>query len=72
MPTDRGPGSARLLTIEQAADRLGVTSRMIRRLTASRRLPFVKVGRLVRIRDTDLARSVDEWTVPAVRDRWTA
>lgn len=34
----------RLLTIEEAAERLGVTPRMIRRLTTSRRLPFVEVG----------------------------
>jgi excisionase family DNA binding protein len=61
---------ARLLTIEEAAEQLGVTPRMIRRLTASRRLPFVKVGRLVRIRDTDIAHCVDDWTVPAVDDRW--
>jgi excisionase family DNA binding protein len=63
---------ARLLTIEEAAEQLGVTPRMIRRLTASRRLPFVKVGRLVRIRDTDIAHCVDEWTVPAVERWWSA
>lgn len=39
---------------------------MIRRLSADRRLPFVKVGRLVRIRDTDIACCPDEWTVPAI------
>lgn len=61
---------ARLLTIDEAADRLGVTPRMIRRLTADRRLPFVKVGRLVRIRDADIAECVDEWTVPAIERRW--
>lgn len=61
---------SRLLTIEEAAEQLGVTPRMIRRLTASRRLPFVKVGRLVRIRDADIATCVDEWTVPTVDRRW--
>ncbi len=43
---------------------------MIRRLTADRRLPFVKVGRLVRFRDTDIAQCVHDWTVPAVERRW--
>ena len=69
MSDTRSP-RARLLTIEEAADRLGVTPRMIRRLTADRRLPFVKVGRLVRIRDADIAECVDEWTVPAVDRGW--
>ncbi|MEI6363096.1 MAG: excisionase family DNA-binding protein [Actinomycetes bacterium] len=61
--------AAQLLTIDEAAERLGVTPRMIRRLTADRRLPFVKVGRLVRIRDTDIACCLDDWTVPAI-DRY--
>ena len=60
---------AQLLTIEQAADVLGVSPRMIRRLTGNRKLPFVKVGRLVRIRDTDIARCVEKWTVPAYDGR---
>jgi excisionase family DNA binding protein len=64
--------AGRLLTIEEAAERLGVTPRMIRRLTTSRRLPFVKVGRLVRFREADLAHCVDEWTVPAVDRSWSA
>lgn len=63
---------ASLLTIEEAAERLGVTPRMIRRLTTSRRLPFVKVGRLVRFRETDIARCVEDWTVPAVERSWSA
>jgi len=57
---------------EEAAERLGVTPRMIRRLTASWRLPFVKVGRLVRSREVDIVHFVDEWTVPAVERSWSA
>lgn len=64
--------SGRLLTIEEAAERLGVTPRMIRRLTTSRRLPFVKVGRLVRFREADLVEFVEAWTVPAVDRQWSA
>jgi excisionase family DNA binding protein len=64
--------STRLLSIDQAAEALGVTPRMIRRLTSSRQLPYVKVGRLVRIRDTDIARCVEDWTVPAVDRRRSA
>lgn len=58
--------SGRLLSIDEAAEALSVTPRMIRRLTSSRRLPFVKVGRLVRIREDDIARCVGDWTVAAV------
>ena len=61
--------AGQLLTIEEAAERLGVTPRMIRRLTTSRRLPFVKVGRLVRFRESDIACCLDDWTVPAI-DRY--
>ena len=39
-----------LLTIEELAGRLGVTSRHIRRLVAERRIPFIKVGPLRAIR----------------------
>ena len=37
-----------LLTIEQLADHLGVTVRQLRRQIAERRVPYIKVGRLVR------------------------
>jgi excisionase family DNA binding protein len=37
-----------LLTIDQLADRLGTTVRHVRRLVADRRVPYIKVGRLVR------------------------
>jgi excisionase family DNA binding protein len=67
MPAETPTTRSRLLTIEKAAEVLGVTPRMVRRLTASRRLPFVKVGRLVRFRDADLAKFIEEGTVPAVR-----
>jgi excisionase family DNA binding protein len=40
----RAGTSTRLLSIDQAAEALGVTPGMIRRLTANRQLPFVKVG----------------------------
>jgi excisionase family DNA binding protein len=72
MPAETRAARSRLLTIEQAAEQLGVSPRMIRRLTGNRRLPFVKVGRLVRFRESDIAEFVDEWTVPAVARSWTA
>jgi excisionase family DNA binding protein len=37
-----------LLTIDQLAQRLGITARHVRRLVADKCLPYYKVGRLVR------------------------
>jgi excisionase family DNA binding protein len=37
-----------LLTIDQLAGRLGITVRHVRRLVAEKRVPYYKVGRLVR------------------------
>jgi excisionase family DNA binding protein len=42
-------GSDSLLSIDQAADWLGTTSRFPRRLIAERRIRYIKVGRHVRI-----------------------
>jgi len=47
----------RLLSIDEAADRLGTGERFVRRLIAERRLPFHKIGSHVRISSTDLAPS---------------
>lgn len=62
----RTSGDRNLLTAEQTAELLGINVRMVRRLTEQRRLPFVKVGRLVRFRPADVERCVEEWTVAAV------
>jgi excisionase family DNA binding protein len=44
----------KLLTPQEAADRLGTSLRFVRRLVFERRIPFVKVGRHVRIATSDL------------------
>jgi excisionase family DNA binding protein len=44
----------KLLTVEEAADRLGTSVRFVRRLVAERRIAYVKVGRHVRISEADL------------------
>lgn len=46
-----------LVTIDQLAERLGTSVRHVRRLVAERRVPYVKVGRLVRF-DPD---AVNSW-----------
>ena len=44
-----------LLSVDQAAERLGTTPRFIRRLTSEKRIPYVKLGGShVRIDEVDL------------------
>ena len=43
-----------LLTVEQAAERLGTSVRFIRRLRTEGRIPVVKIGKHIRIDSTDL------------------
>jgi excisionase family DNA binding protein len=43
-----------LLSPQEVADRLGTSLRFVRRLVLERRIPFVKVGRHVRIAASDL------------------
>ncbi|MFT7600102.1 MAG: excisionase family DNA binding protein [Acidimicrobiales bacterium] len=48
---------AQLLDIDQAADRLNVTPRFIRRLIAQRRIDYLKIGKFIRFNPADL----DDW-----------
>ncbi|WP_112491066.1 helix-turn-helix domain-containing protein [Streptomyces bacillaris] len=57
-----------LLTVEQAAERLGTGVRFIRRLVQERRIRYVKLGKPVRIPDSAIAAYIDERTVPTLRD----
>ncbi|MEI5008955.1 excisionase family DNA-binding protein [Streptomyces sp. PmtA] len=56
-----------LLTVEQAAERLGTTVRFPRRLIAERRIAFVKIGRHVRIAESVLNAYIDGNTVQPLR-----
>jgi excisionase family DNA binding protein len=51
---DNTPRESELLTVADAAGRLGVPVRFIRRLIAERRIRFYKIGRHVRIDSQDL------------------
>ena len=55
-----------LLTVEQAAERLGTGPRFIRRLIAERRIEYHKVGRHVRISEDVLAAFIKAARVPPV------
>jgi excisionase family DNA binding protein len=60
----------KLLTVEEAAAILGTTDRFPRRLIAERRIPFVKLGTHVRIRESVLATYIEESTVQPPSLRW--
>jgi excisionase family DNA binding protein len=53
-----------LLSIDQLADRLGVSIRHIRRLIAERRVPYLKVGWLVRFDPSEIASWLDNTRHP--------
>jgi len=59
--------SGDLLTVDQAADYLNITEHFVRRLIRERRIPFLKVGRLVRLRRSDIDAYLAGRLVPAVR-----
>jgi len=64
--TQRDPSAGRLLTVGQAAERLGTTERFPRRLIAERRITFVKLGSHVRIPEAALDELIAASTVQAV------
>jgi excisionase family DNA binding protein len=61
-----------LLSVEQAAERLGTSVRFVRRLVFERRIAYVKLGRHVRITGRDMeafirARRVEVGEFPTLR-----
>ena len=64
----------RLLSPQEVADRLGTSLRFVRRLVLERRIPFIKVGRHVRIAASDLdafiaAGRIEAGAMPGAADR---
>ena len=52
-----------LLTVEQAATRISMSTRYIRRLIAERRIVFYRLGRSVRIDPVDLTSHISSGRV---------
>ncbi len=57
----------RMLTVDQAAERLGTSTRFVRRLVAERRIAFSRLGRHIRISSADIdafirAGRVEPWS----------
>lgn len=57
----------RLLTVEQAAEVLGTTTRFPRRLIAERRIRFHRLGKYVRIPESALVEFVEAGVVEPIR-----
>jgi excisionase family DNA binding protein len=56
-----------LMNIEQAADRLGVSVRHMRRLVSERRIPYLKWGHLLRFDPKDIDEWLDGHVIPVSR-----
>lgn len=59
----------KLLTVPQAADRLGTSVAFVRRLILERRIRYVKLSRLVRIPESAVVAMIAAGTVEPVERR---
>ena len=57
----------RLLTLQEAADWLGLKVPTLRDWVWKRRIEFVRLGRAIRIREETIQEMIDRGTVPARR-----
>jgi excisionase family DNA binding protein len=65
------PPAARLIDINELADRFGVRVRYIRRLVAERRIPYIKLGHLVRFDPAEVEAWIDRARVQeSEQQRW--
>ena len=62
----------KLLTIDELAERLGVTRRHVRRLVQERKVPFLKVGKFVRFDPAAIAAWLGSQRVPTSGDLATS
>jgi excisionase family DNA binding protein len=62
--TDRKPR-----TVREAAQELGLSVHTIRAWIARRKISSIRLGRAVRISPSEIARLLDQGTIPAIEDR---
>jgi excisionase family DNA binding protein len=63
---ESGPIQGRPLTLSESAIYLNVTERYMRRLVVERRIPYLKVGRLLRFRPKDLDAYLESCVIDAI------
>ena len=56
-----------MLTVEQAAERLGLRVSTVRAWVLRRKISYAKIGRAVRIPEKEIERIIQENTIPAKR-----
>lgn len=61
-----------LLDVEEVAQRLGVTVRLVRRNVAAREIPFIKLRRLLRFDPAEIDAWVERARVPTAKDQLSA
>jgi excisionase family DNA binding protein len=59
----------KLRSLPEAADRLGVSVKCLRGWVWRRKIPFVKVGRCVRVSDETIQKIIMQGSVPAIEER---
>jgi excisionase family DNA binding protein len=58
-----------LLTLEQAAERLGLKPVTVRMWASARKIARVKLGRAVRIPESEIAKIIERGLIPALPER---
>jgi excisionase family DNA binding protein len=53
-PNESSESRSELIDVRRAAELLGCTTRMVRKLTSEHKIAFVKVGALTRFRPADI------------------
>ncbi len=61
--------ATKLRSLPEAAERLGLSVKCLRGWVWRRSIPYIKVGRSVRISDETIQRIIDRGTMPALEDR---
>lgn len=61
-----------LLRVDESADRLGMKVVTIRSWVAKRKIGFVRLGRSIRIPESEISRLISENTVPPRAPRFRA
>lgn len=57
-----------LLTVEEAADRLSLSERTLRKLISGKAIRHIRIGRVIRIEECELARLVERNAVAPRRE----
>lgn len=61
--------TTKLKSLDQAAEHLGLSVKCLRGWVWKRKIPYVKVGRSVRISEETITQIVERGSVPALEER---